>query len=191
MMTVVTSSNRLNHISFHSSWGSVSGRSEPGYFGNPPRPSTVMKRFAVIFRVMELPRRRRTSCVHHCLRPQEDLLRQRLSNRLVVQEQFPVLKDLRREELEGQLFLHRTPVLGALAPNHRLHDEPVVVRQSLPHELLDEAGPTLAMMFPPFSRFSFATIVARSPFMIREFSQPGDFRRCDRQTLSTRSRYRA
>jgi hypothetical protein len=47
------------------------------------------------------------------------------------------------------------------------------------------------MMFPPFSRFGFATILARSPFMIREFSHSEDFRRCDTQIFSTRSRYRA
>ena len=51
MMTVVTSSNRFGHISL----ASVVYRSEPGFFGNAPRPSKVLYRLAVIFRDINTP----------------------------------------------------------------------------------------------------------------------------------------
>src|ERR1700683_1466860 len=58
--TVVTSEYRSVHIFWKNSSGSSGfpeGRSEPGYLANSPRPSSVMYRFAVIFRVISvLPR---------------------------------------------------------------------------------------------------------------------------------------
>ena len=56
MTTVVTSSNRSYHIFRKSALTSFEGRSDPGYVGNTPRPSSVMYTFAVIFRVFLTPR---------------------------------------------------------------------------------------------------------------------------------------
>ena len=52
MTTVVTSSNRSNHMFRKSGLGSVEGGPDVGYSGKAPRPSRVMYTFAVIFRIL-------------------------------------------------------------------------------------------------------------------------------------------
>jgi hypothetical protein len=51
MTTVVTSSNRSNHMFRKSGLGSVEGGPDVGYCGKAPRPSRVMYTFAVICRI--------------------------------------------------------------------------------------------------------------------------------------------
>lgn len=55
MTTVVTSPYRAIHICRNRAFAVLLDRSEPGYFGNSPRPSRVMYAFAVIFRIFPTP----------------------------------------------------------------------------------------------------------------------------------------
>src|SRR6266540_7148769 len=62
------------------------------------------------------------------------------SHRLVVQHQLTMLEVLDREELQGLLFQHRTPVMFPASQNDWPNHNPVIIGQTSPDELLNQRG---------------------------------------------------